>query len=489
MDIIANDSLFSAIDFISDMIVIAPSSPLVFVNKKIINLVVNMKIKFTSTLFQRYIYYIFLQLIIFAIDILLWSNFRTALYYISMIITYPYVIEYVLRDVYFKSIITKINDTINKVLKHMTISIYCYFFNTISHSIINKNPNIQIHELNNLYEKKSYTHFIDFVKILSISSLIQYLESAGSFYTRLVKILYKYGALIEIKDEYNTVLDPYENIKDPKTKITKIIDNRKWDLFYNPKILQMIVKLYTDSKDVIFAEKLNQKINYLSIITGKIFAFYSISTLLQSPYISIGISSILIYLQNPSKYIYKYYPKFIAVFLWMLSYDIVTVTIICEVSEILYNKVTYYIIRNMYRIVDEYKFTLINNNNHNLSIISNCVIVKIIYELYPYSYPYLFAAMLYTHENKILFSYLCGFGIFSNYDTIHLLLISAMSYLYNIMCSDEQYITGKIKIINSYIKKDVVTSHNDIIKDVLSLDKKNLLINITNLKDSVYIKN
>ena len=97
--------------------------------------------------------------------------------------------------------------------------------------------------------------------------------------------------MIEIRSEHYEH-DKYAHIVDPRKKIIAIISKRDWNLFFNAKILKIIIQLYRDNKKESLIDKINKGVKYGEIIIGKIFAFYSISVLFDNPLISVILANL-----------------------------------------------------------------------------------------------------------------------------------------------------------------------------------------------------
>lgn len=465
---ITNDSIFSAIDFINDIMqtnyyVIEYVAP--FIN--------NMKVKTHLSFLDRYLYYAILQICSIVLNILFWNNLNLAIYFILILSTHPYFLEKIIEFGPIKKIMDFFRKKVNSLIKHIILSLYAYSFNNICISILNKNPKVTSGELKYLHKKRSYSHLIDFLKIFLISLLIQYMESVGSIYTRLIKMLYNYGALIEIKSQYNEI-DHYEDIKDDKQKIMLIIEKRDWRLFFNPKILKIIIKLYRESQGESILEKLKNNIKYMELIVGKFFAFYSVSVLLDMPYVSFILSVLLCYMNNLS--LSYYIPRILSIFAWYLDCSALYVTAISELIELMDNKVTHHALKKIKEKIYENRFILVHHNNFNYDIILNSIICFTIFNTIHDSYWGTVVILLISSINKNIYIglYIGILGWFSNYHIMQLLSIGLILYLglniYHYKTIPKRNITKDI--IHSYIN----TVNNNINKEIENINDNSVII-------------
>ena len=462
---ITNDNIFSAIDFINDI-----TKHHYYVNKYITPFLNDMRLKTNLGLIEKYIYYGLIQIISVVLNILFWNNYNIITYFALILTTHPFILEKIINIRPFSQIMEFFKKKINKLLKYSTLSIYSYCFNNICISILDRDPKISAQELKEIYKKKSYSHLIDFLKIFSISLVIQYMESIGSIYTGFVKMLYNYGALIEIKSEYH-VDDSYINIKDDKEKILHIIQKRNWELFFNPTILKLIIKLYRENQNNNLFENLRKKLKYIEIIIGKFFAFYSISILFDSPYCSLILSFALSFVNNDNRIFYI--PKLLSIIMWYFGYNLLHVTMMSELFELFDNKVIYFCINKVNDKIYENRYLPIHENKYNIDIVLNTIICLLIQNYLKSSIfrELLIILLSLTNKNPPIFLYIAIFGRFSNYNYMQLILIDVILYIginiYHYRTTPKSKVM--VNVINSYvsnIKSDII-KNKDLVDSVV----------------------
>ncbi|ARF08742.1 hypothetical protein Catovirus_1_792 [Catovirus CTV1] len=468
---ITNDSIFSALEFFADI-----TKENYYSQKYLNTFIDSTKLRTNMGLIERYIYYLFLEIVSFSLSILLWDNGKFITYLLLISATHPYIMQYLCSISPLVNIMSFLNKKINKIIKYSVLSAYSYCFNNICKNILDRNPAISAGELSIFYKKRSCVHLIDFLKILIISLVIQYMESVGSIYTKLVKALYNYGALIEIRSEHYEH-DKYAHIVDPRKKIIAIISKRDWNLFFNAKILKIIIQLYRDNKKESLIDKINKGVKYGEIIIGKIFAFYSISVLFDNPLISVILSIILCYIGKfESKY---YYPRIFSLLLWVFKCNIIYVTIISESFELFFNDITYFILHKIAEKINENRYLLVHENKYNLNIITISFLAYMLRNI-PNS-PIISALIVATNKHLYIALYIYIFGFFSHYNPLQLLLNALILYIainiYDHKSTPKQ--TLNLNIINSYVNKVKINNVNDSVivekyPDIINVEQHNI---------------
>lgn len=449
LNAITNDSIFSAINFVGQF-----KSDFVL-SKYVGSFIEGLHLESECSIVERYIYYGLIGVTSLICNVLFWGNYNVLIYYTLIITTHPFIMDILLRKTKIKILIDSIFEKINKLIKFIILSLYSFSINNITRAILNKNLHITPTDLTQFYQNKSLSHLVDFLKIFAISTVIQLMESSGSMYARIVKMLYKYGAIIDVKTEYNEP-DPFVNITDPKLKLTKIIEDRRWELFYNPKILKILIKLYRESKGASFIDQIKQYLLYLEILVSKFFAFYSFAILFDTTLIPIALSFII---KSSETTEFKFYvPKFLSLIMSFLKYDHFTVLIVSELFEIVFNKLTYFIMNGIYNKLYEQRYLLIHVNIYNLEILFNNVIAILINSVNNVLLNILCAGLIsYNSKNWWITIYIFFFGGFSGYTTCQLVLNSLILYfvinIYNHKTTPQQIVNIHHNVVDSYLTK------------------------------------
>jgi hypothetical protein len=444
LNTITNDSIFSAIDVISSYIESKSSESkfyeyFAFISDNIIYPIKAIALGTSKySLIDRYIFYTLLSLSNIIIDVILWGNYRYYIYILMMLSTYPYILDKIIEIKYFQNFLNKIYIQMNKFKTFTICSLVKYSINKIFSSSLSIDYQLNNYDIKPLIKHKNYEYLINFIKVFLITTIIQYLEHSKIYYARIIKLLYNYGALMEIDNDcsYN---DPNPEITDNKTKIVNIIENKKWKQLCNPHILKILIKLYSDNKSKSFVDQIKEVINYIEIKTGLIIALYSIGSLFEYLWVPVLISLILL-IQSRKNNVISFLARFFALVLAINNFDILTIILISETFEYINNKIFRWILfKSVNKIIDTCKkkyHILFHKNNYNLYIILSLLITFILlsdnFKLLNINifikYVLVIMIVVVSKYPFIILWYII-IGNFSNYYIIHMLLISCILYL------------------------------------------------------------
>src|SRR5690606_9944188 len=133
------------------------------------------------------------------------------------------------------------------------------------------------------------TYIWTFLKILLITTLIKYIKKSGSAWGSVLQYLYDGGHLIEVPKNQNQSIiisptrsknskyDIHQNIPhNPKKILSEIVMKRKWYYFYDPNVLNMIIKIYQEGESTFLQDVLQS----LKTQTFRFFSLWTLSNIL-----------------------------------------------------------------------------------------------------------------------------------------------------------------------------------------------------------------
>jgi len=438
---ISIDSIFSALYFIKNLILNSNQSQKEFIN--------NINQLYTTPLFDRYIFYLLLEITYIILKLLFWNYKILPLYYLLLLTTCPHLLNQICQ-IYLHKLFHFINLEKQKFIKTIISKQLSFIINTLSSLCIDKDPQINHVELLFLFDDydKTLSNFTDFIKSFLIISLVHYArKNSRKMYGQLIKYFYSYktGNIIESLD-----------INTAKSRFSDVIINRKWDQLLNTEILQSIMYIY------IFQE--SPKNDYVDIYLTKItysilqmFSLWTISAFLElspiSPLLSIFY---LIYKQykEPYQYLFRIFALSLCYF---IPYHYLLISCICEfMYPLVFNRITNTILNYFYNKIIHISKICIHNNSFNLFFISIFFYLKLLPNITTLILSFIFIILnIESNYKKFITLISFIFGSLSYYNCYHLLFIITILYLYiNI---DTYYgnknisiITNKASIIESY---------------------------------------
>jgi hypothetical protein len=351
------------------------------------------------------------------------------------------------------------NQIIN-IFKYITTYIISKILNIICSETINKPVNITPNEINLIFQNINNENILDIGKILFISIIVYYVEfeQKNTFNTKLISFLYNKKYILDLKDDYFQN-DVYKKVDDPKEKLEKIINSRRWDLCFHPRIFKILIYLSNNSKTGNIVKILWSYIVYYEYYLMKFLSLYGLSSLVNNYYILSIISSVIkIYdHDNIKNLIFAMGIRCIGLGYGLIYNNIIIFCLISECLEMLNNNHTIKILKLTY---DKYKFhyqILFHFNPILHNILFNCIICY--YTEFDYI---LYILLTISSYNPI---YL--FGWFSNYNLVQLIFISGLFYfginIYDFICGEFKLDKIDLDMIKSYIRKKDDIKENNIV--------------------------
>lgn len=455
---LTNDSIFSAISLISNLLISYDSNN-IYINKllkpfKILLPKIAISYEHKIKLFDRYIYYVIISLTELILKCMSWNEYNWIIHNILLFTTQPLILSKII--IVFDEFYKLIYKQLNKLKVSIITGILSYVLNMICKSVLKIDSNINSIELKyvtkNILNGDKLNDIINFIKILIITIIIKYVGQSKFIYGKFIQILYNYGALIKINDKYNTI-NKYDNYSN-KERLIRIIRNRDWDQLYNARTLNAILDILNSNESGEFMDIIKRNINYCNLQISKFFALYTLSTFLGSLYIPSILSIIIIISENRND-ILSYLLRIMSLIMVIISdrYDIIFHNMIyigiSELCELLNNKLVIWLVRTIAEKIYKYRKILIHHNKSNIFIIV-CVIT-----IYYYNNLLLLFAFLLLIKHKWIYILMISFGYLSNYNLMHLITIACIIYIFiNIMDFKNAPIDNiTIPLINSYLIK------------------------------------
>jgi hypothetical protein len=432
------------------------------------------EINYEICFLDKYIYFTILYIFYNFLILLFWGNYLVLFSHLINLISFPCFIDYFIKLDYVAKIFDIIHHKINKYKINIFADLLAYIFNYLFSLILFRNPKINRYDIKPyLKNKKDMNNILSFIKLLLINYLIFYFNNAKSYYGTFINILYTKKIIINVDDQ---VLDDklLDNIKQPVKRLNYIIDNKKFKLLFNKKILDIIINLYK--------VKVNKNengylknISYINILISKFFCLWSLAYFINLKVLFIG-SYLMNYYEKRS--IFYYIPKLTGTFLGCYTNNYILLLFITEMGELFYNRLTKYLLNGINNKIYNNRYLLIHNNKYNYDIITNFLIFYMIKNQ-------LFIFFSFITKNLYIYLWYLIFGYFSEYNNFHLICLGLTLYFsINIInYKNSPNIITSYKFINSYIetKEEVSVSPINCVQNMensVSIVKKDELINI-----------
>jgi len=430
---------------------------------------------YNNSSLDRYIYYFIIYIVSKIINNIFWINDISIYHLIYEILIIPNILNKIINSEQFKLIKNKKEEIIKKIISKQ----FALGINYIAKTYLEKEVKVKYKDilplLNNYQEGLEY--ILEAFKNSMIMLLLDYLKSySPKFYYKISKYIYNYKTgenLIPI------------NTESSKQLLLDIIDNKQWIDIIKPNSCRSILFLYKiNSNNTDFIKFTIDVLNYKLI---KMCACWTIASFFSITIISPIVSILLLLYKNENiikrrqELLNRLSVFIISIIIALNSNNYPLISFISEFGHgILYNKLSMSVYKMIKKkIIKQIEYIYYNNEISIIPLIGYIIYITIIknitsYNITKYLIPNLVLIILNTINKKqmyLLISLIIT-GIFSNYDIIHLTIISIIYYF--IISFMDLTITNKISQINIICNEMLLFIKNEInkqsIKDIRNIN-------------------
>ncbi len=428
------DSIFSAIHFIKT-----------FVNNNLTasQIVTTSNSLYNGTLLDRYIYYVIIYLLYKSLCMFFWISDSYILCYIGLITIIPNIFNKILLSKLFH-IIRNIKELLIKII---IAKIFAMIIKLYSKLYLDKDTNVKYSELLLLLNdyKNTINYFLTVLKNSLIIIGLSYVKHySASLYYVIIKYVYNYKT--------GELITSY-NIDSAKQYLIDIIENRKWYNLTKPNTYKAMLYLYQMNNDK--SDYLRKFVNEFNLSLVKMFTVWTIASLFDCIYV-IPLLSFGFILYKKNNYVSQH--LFVLLIGSLIGYffpSYVLISAICQYgTNILFNKITYVMVKVLVKIVKNIIYEIIKNNKDLLILyiitISYTIILKhlSLKEGYIFLGLNLIANVLISVEIKkqLIFNIIIVSSHISDYNILHVVFNSIVLYI----------ITGFSSKLNMYTYQDII---------------------------------
>lgn len=386
----------------------------------------------------KYLFFLVVAAGYYLLDLLTWFGYpKIYLYYLITFMVSPIILETFLHHQVW--ILEQLEYWQKKLINYTACVCLSKSLNYICLNNLGSNPKISSNELDEVMGMQNLHYIWTCLKILLITTLIKYLESSKYVYGRILKILYKRGSLIEVPSYHRSmILD--SQINNPRETLSKIIARRKWHYFYDPKVLNLIIQIYQDQQGNLLQEIL---IN-LRARTLQFIALWTLWRFIPIPFLA--------FLFRIKDHTYPSIMVIPVIDLFLILLFPQRIALISFFSEFSYYLIDTGIIYQLWLKVTEYAPRVLNiffrHNKYNYYLTLSIPVIYALSQLNKYT---LVTLPLVTKYNFI-YLWMLGFGLFSEYQAVHLMILAFILYLGINLFNYQQHLTPEVdvNVIKSY---------------------------------------
>ena len=455
LKLITLDGLFTAIRFLR-----------MFINKNLTEsqVVTQSNSLYCGSWLDRCIYYISLYGIYKILCTFFWISDSYLLYYISMLTIMPVVINKILESKLFQLIREKKELLIKMVISKIFTAIIKFY----SKMYLDRDINIKHSEILILLKdyKDTVTYFVDVLKNLFIILILSYVKNyLPALYYGIIKYAYNYKTGDLLASYNNTTAKDY---------LIDIIDNKKWGELTKPNTYKAILHLYqiNDEKSDVFKKIVND-FNFSLI---KMFTLWTLCSLLDCIYL-VPFGSLMFilfrkYFRNETndKIPSELFVILLGIIMSYLYPSYMIISAICQFgSKILFNKLTFVMLKVGYKFFRKALEKIINNNNELIVSYIVTILYSLILKHLTIQEGYIMVCinmlanvmMNIEIKKQVIIGIVISTSYISHYNLLHVLFNSLVLYIVN----------GMIDRSNMYTFQDTLK----LLIDNLSLILNNII--------------
>jgi len=438
-------------------------------------------------------------------QILTWGNFPYIyLYYMITLMTTPVILEYLFT--YAQEYTKQLMQWQRRNINHLGCLCLAKSINYICLKNLNTDPRLSATELEQVADLNDMTYIWTFLKILLITTLIKYIKKSGSYWGKILQILYDSGSLIEIPANNQSIifnLSDYQNdqndstnqndltnqndqnnqnspsagqnirnyrkknpkLRDPKKILSEIMLKRKWYYFYDPQVLNMIIKIYQEQEGNCLTEIIQK-------LKTRIFRFFSLWTL--SRIIPLPILAFILRIPDENIPYNMIIPIIDLSLIVFFPQRIIAISFFSEFIEYLYHPSIFKTIeldriKYLWRLLSRETrynkflcisiptvlyFSTLNNSSQLIPFQGMTPEIIIPFQLIIPTNILTSFFLIMTAKYNFIYLWLILLGSFSNYNFFHLVSLNLILYLIiNLINKSSPEPSVKIDVIKSYWSK------------------------------------
>lgn len=331
---------------------------------------------------------------------------------------------------WFDGLYKKIEKLFKKAAKTMMCGGVAFVTNVLCKEVLNHDCMISRKEIEDVYESYEYAHMNLLVRIFVAVNIVGTIDITSKYFGNIVRMFYNRGKVVDLRKNCGYV-DPYPEIKDPKEKIRRIVMSRKWNLFYNPVVLETLIELYEKGEPGKFFIWLKQNLIWIGVIVTQFFTAWTLSYHFRSPWVLLGVSWSVVHARGVDVHELSFLTPFKAVGVLLSCYGwFVTGSAISELSDLLWNRATWWLGRKIQRRLEYYHGVLTHDNSLNGYIVFYAMFIYFLYKYLHLAAIIILLPLLPFVSHNFVATYML-LGIFSGFSLTHMLVLMIVLYLYH----------------------------------------------------------
>jgi hypothetical protein len=377
-----------------------------------------------SSFLDRYLVYIAYIGLSWMIQLLTYGTVPAEANLLGLLLPIPWIIRPILQTETFQTCRRQVLIVGRKLWRQLICLTFAAILNQMVVTIFDQHPHISRKEISAILKDSTYDHIDEFVKIFIVTHIFQHVQDKHQFTRPILRRLYNYGAVLEtsLRARYE---DPFSQITDPREKIRAIVMKRRFEQFYNPHILMILNKLYSERHGQLFDEFLNQQLNYGMELTALFCTLYTAASFFRQPLLLLPIS--LLFAQDWVDAGVKVLGTGVG---FILS-SYFGGAVLCSFGTLLLiNRLTIWLWQQLTKKIRKYTWLICHNQSYNREIIVSAVSLMVIAQSFPRLTGRLIIGLELTLiQHPWILGWFLVLGSLSDYATGHMIILALALYL------------------------------------------------------------
>ena len=408
---------------------------------------------------ERYFYFSFLTVLAKMADIASYGTLTPYLPYFATIMAIPPIGKYCRSFAWYRSFEERVYAWIGRQIHHLICFSFASILNLICQTSLDLNSDISSQEVSKLLDQANADSAVNFIKIFVFTNIVEAVGSTRGYIVPFLQRAFNKGKVLNQKPSCRYE-DPFPHLPDPQDKIRAVITHRKFEQLCNPEIQLQLIRFYTQREVKSIIEVINDQWIPISSMSRQFTSFYTLTHLMSPiPFlyrpIILGTASLGYYFYQRTQYDRYWIFRLVGTAFYYLTGSRLIGTAINELGQLLDHEKVYSILAWLRKQSRKIKEVV---SYWEIGEISMTALLSIILSSLPdrtLSTALLLISFLLS-SSKSITGPIIGFGIFSNYNPIHILSLSAMILLARIgsrITSVEDKPIELPQIFESYIQE------------------------------------
>jgi hypothetical protein len=381
---------------------------------------------------ERYFYFSFLTVIAKMTDIASYGTLTPYLPYFATIMAIPPIGKYCRSFAWYRSFEERVYAWIGRQIHHLICFSFASILNLICQTSLDLNSDISSNEVSKLLDQANADSAVNFIKIFVFTNIVEAVGSTRGYIVPFLQRAFNKGKVLNQKPSCRYE-DPFPHLPDPQDKIRAVITHRKFEQLCNPEIQLQLIRFYTQREVKSIIEVINDQWIPISSMSRQFTSFYTLTHLMSPiPFlyrpIILGTASLGYYFYQRTQYDRYWIFRLVGTVFYYLTGSRLIGTAINELGQLLDHEKVYSILAWLRKQSRKIKEVV---SYWEIGEITMTALLSIILSSLPdrtLSTALLLISFLLS-SSKSITGPIIGFGIFSNYNPIHILSLSAMILL------------------------------------------------------------